>query len=227
MSATAPAAAPDYLDPRVPPGLRLVTAPLVVATAETLRGYGELVAEPKAHRIEIVRWPAQGWRPVDSDSGDEGGTTEGIFHAWWEAGCLMGRNEAVGGHYLLGWSDPPEAGRSGATAGPRPARVLLWHANYHPDGGQLFFPLERTPFVVPMAPPGDDVKPEHFKTFWFDGSAGLYMHPNVWHEGVFPCAPAGRFFDKQGRVHARISVDFAKEFGALLEVPLPAASAAA
>ena len=219
MSANLPgaASAPNYLDPQVPSGLRLVAAPLVVATPETLAGFGTLVRDRDAQKIEIVRWPAQGWRPVDTDSGDEGGTTEGIFHAWWEEGRLMGRNEAVGGHYLLGWSDPPE--RAAQPAGT-PGRVLLWHANYHPDGGQLFFPLERKPFVVPMALPGDDVKPEHFKTFWFDGSAGLYMHPNVWHEGVFPCAAAGRFFDRQGRVHARVSVDFAKEFGALLEVPL-------
>ena len=212
------ALAPDYLDPKIPAGLRLVEATLVVATAETLKGYGELVRDPNTHQVEIVRWPAQGRRPVDSDSGDEGGTTEGIFHAWWEEGRLMGRNEAVGGHYLLGWSDPP--GLAPRPAAGAPARVLLWHANYHPDGGQLFFPLEKKPFVVPMALPGDDVKPEDFKTFCFDGGAGLYMHPNVWHEGVFPCAPAGRFFDKQGRVHARVSVDFAQEFGALLEVPL-------
>jgi hypothetical protein len=214
MPDTAPA--PDYLDPKLPAGLRVVETPLVVATAENLAGYGELVRDPKTHRVEIVRWPAQGRRPVDRDSGDEGGTTEGIFAAWWEGERLMGRNEAVGGHYLLGFADPP--GMPART--PAPPRVLLWHANYHPDGGQLFFPLEKKPFVVPMALPGDDVKPGHFKTFWFDGSAGLYMHPNVWHEGVFPCAPAGRFFDKQGRVHARISVDFAKEFGALLDVPL-------
>jgi hypothetical protein len=218
MAELAEAPAPDYLDPKLPAGLRLVEAPLVVATAETLRGYGELVRDPKTHKVEIVRWPAQGWRPVDSDSGDEGGTTEGIFHAWWEEGRLMGRNDAVGGRYLLGWHDPPGGG--GNHAADAPARVLLWHANYHPDGGQLFFPLEKKPFVVPMALPGDDVKPEDFKTFWFDGSAGLYMHPNVWHEGVFPCASAGRFFDKQGRVHARVSIDFAQECGALLEVPL-------
>ena len=192
--------------------------PIVAATDESLKDYGRIERDFESAHIEIVRWPAQGWRPVDTDSGDEGGTTEGIFHAWWEEGRLMGRNEAVGGHYLLGWSDPPE--RAARPATPAPGRVLLWHANYHPDGGQLFFPLERKPFVVPMALPGDDVKPEHFKTFWFEGSAGLYMHPNVWHEGVFPCAAAGRFFDRQGRVHARVSVDFAKEFGALLEVPL-------
>ena len=222
MLETAAAPAPDYLDPKIPAGLRIVTAPLVVATPESLAGYGTLVRDAETQTIEIVRWPAQGRRPVDADSGDEGGTTEGVFAAWWENGRLMGRNEAVGGHYLLGFADPPSADTPRAPAAKSaPPRVLLWHANYHPDGGQMFFPLERLPFVVPMALPGDEVQPEHFKAFWFDGSAGLYMHPNVWHEGVFPCAPAGRFFDKQGRVHARVSVDFAKEFGALLDVPLP------
>lgn len=216
MSNAAPA--PNYLDPAIPPGLRTVTAPLVVATAEVLKGYGTLVADPARQKIEIVRWPAQGRRPVDTDSGDQGGTAEGIFHAWWEDGRLMGRNAAVGGHYVLGFADPP--GVAPRTPEPAPPRVLLWHANYHPDGGQMFFPQERKPFVVPMALPGDDVRPANFKTFWFDGTHGLYMHPNVWHEGVFPCAPEGRFFDKQGRVHARVSVDFAAEFGVLLEVPL-------
>jgi hypothetical protein len=38
---------------------------------------------------------------------------------------------------------------------------------------------------------------------------------------VFPVAPSGRFFDKQGRVHARVSCDLANEFGILLNVPLP------
>ena len=210
------ATAPNYLDPGLPAGLRLVEAPLVVATPETLKGYGTLVADPAMQKIEIVRWPAQGWRPVDTDSGDEGGTTEGTFHAWWEDDRLMGRNEAVGGHYVLGYARPPGAARSAA----EPHRVCLWHANYHPDGGQMFFPRTPEPFVVPMALPGDDVTPDRFKTFWFDGSRGLYMHPNVWHEGVFPCGASGRFFDKQGRVHARVSVDFAREFGALLAVPL-------
>jgi hypothetical protein len=33
--------------------------------------------------------------------------------------------------------------------------------------------------------------------------------------------PTGRFFDKQGRVHARVSCDLAGELGVLLNVPLP------
>ena len=102
----------------------------------------------------------------------------------------------------------------------RPERILLWHANYHPDGGQLFFPLDRKPFLVPLALPGDDVRPGKFVCFRFDGSQGLYIHPNIWHEGVFATSGTQRFFDQQGAVHARVSVDFAREFGCLLEAPI-------
>jgi ureidoglycolate hydrolase len=101
-----------------------------------------------------------------------------------------------------------------------PDIMLQWHANYHPDGGQLFFPLDSKPFLVPLALPGDDVRPENFVCFRFDGTRGLYIHPDIWHEGVFTCAGSQRFFDCQGAVHARVSVDFAREFGCLLEAPL-------
>ncbi len=98
--------------------------------------------------------------------------------------------------------------------------IVRWHANYHPDGGQLFFPLDRKPFLVPLALPGDDVAPAKFVCFRFDGSRGLYIHPNIWHEGVFATRGTQRFFDQQGAVHARVSVDFAREFGCLLEAPI-------
>lgn len=97
---------------------------------------------------------------------------------------------------------------------------MLWHANYHPDGGQLFFPLERRPFLVPLALPGDNIRPEEFVCFHFAGDRGLYIHPEVWHEGVFTISGSQRFFDKQGAVHARVSVDFPREFGCLLDVDL-------
>ncbi|MBI1777179.1 MAG: ureidoglycolate lyase [Proteobacteria bacterium] len=216
-------APPDYLDPEIPPGIASFALPLVRATEASLAGYGRLVSQPEAQAIEIVRWPAKGWRAIDSDSGDEGGTTEGVFQCWWEGSRLMGRNEAVNGHYVLGFSEPPGAPARSVRAAARRSHVLLWHVNYHPDGGQLFHPLEPGPFVVPLARPGDDIRPEHFKAFWFDGSQGLYIHPEIWHEGVFPTAPTGRFFDKQGRVHARVSCNLAKEFGVLLSVELPTA----
>ena len=199
----------------------IVELPLVRATPETLAGLGRLVDDYAGSEIEIVTWPAPGWRPVDPGTGNEGGVCEGLFEFWWDGEALYGRNHAVDDQYLLGWSrDPTEA----ADAPPRAARdrLLIRHANYHPDGGQLFFPRQAVPFVAPLAPPGDDVKPEDFVAFYCDGSQGLYLHPGVWHEAVVPLAERGSFDDKQGRVHARISVGFPEEFGVLLSVPLRA-----
>ncbi len=219
MLATSPTAAViDYLNPDVPANLARVTMPLIEATAATLDGYGHLVADRARCKIEIVRWPAQGTRPVDLDTGDQGGTTTGTFVSEWKGDVLYGRNEAVGGHYILAYGAEPSGADETHSRAPR--RILLWHANYHPDGGQLFFPLDRKPFLVPLALPGDDIRPEKFVCFRFDGSQGLYIHPNIWHEGVFATSGTQRFFDQQGAVHARVSVDFPREFGCLLEAPI-------
>jgi hypothetical protein len=208
----------DYLNPNLPAGLKWTTMPVVEATAESLAGYGNLVDDPEQQTIEIVRWPAQGWRPVDPDSGDEGGTTEGVFISQWQGDVLFGRNEAVDGHYILAYAvDPTTADREHTRP---PERMLMWHTNYHPDGGQMFFPLEKRPFYVPLALPGDDVRPEHFVCFRFDGTRGLYIHPNIWHDGVFTLTGSQRFLDRQGAVHARVSVDLAREFGCLLAAPI-------
>jgi ureidoglycolate lyase len=75
-------------------------------------------------------------------------------------------------------------------------------------------------FVVPLALPGDDVTPEKFITFRCEGGQGLYVHPGVWHGAVVPLDDHAVLLDRQSRVHARVSVDFAKEFGCYLSVPL-------
>lgn len=209
---------PDYLNPAIPDGLRRVRMPVVDATDTVLEGYGFLVDDPHACKIEIVRWPSQGWRPIDDDSGDQGGTTQGVFVSEWRGDILYGSNEAVGGHYVLAYADEPS--RADTTHHRDPQRMLLWHCNYHPDGGQLFFPFDARPFLVPLALPGDGVQPEWFVCFRFDGSRGLYIHPSIWHDGVFAYAGTQRFFDSQGAVHARVSIDFAREFDCLLEAPL-------
>lgn len=195
------------------------TAPLVLANEETVKGYGRMVDAPDDAPIEIVRWPAQGWRPIDPNSGDQGGTTEGIFEFWWRGQTLFARNNAVGDSYLFGWSELPEAASDEGPASPR-ERALIWRANYHPDGGQLFFPLDGQSFVVPVAMPGDDVTPADFIALRCDGGRGLYIHPGIWHGAVAPLTDHARFFDRQGKVHARVSVDFPKEFGCYLAVSL-------
>jgi ureidoglycolate lyase len=197
---------------------RVHDTPLVVANDSSLKGYGCLVDDAKGFPIEIVPWPAQGWRPIDPHTGDQGGVAEGLFEFSWQGETLYARNNAVGDSYLFGWSNWPEEARS--DAGIARERALIWRANYHPDGGQLFFPLNGQSFVVPLALPGDDVSPESFVTFWCDGSRGLYLHPNVWHGAVVPHADEARFLDRQGRVHARVSVNFVTEFGCYLGASL-------
>jgi ureidoglycolate lyase len=210
---------PNYIfDAGEKPSLKLFSVPLIEATDKSVKEYGCLVDDSNFD-IEIVTWPAQGWRPVDKNTGNEGGVVEGVFHGEWKGDVLMGKNDAVGGHYVLGWStDPQNASATEATV-PR-ERVLLWHLNYHPDGGQLFFPKQPKPFVVPVALPGDDLKPENVVAFWCDGSQGLYIHPGIWHEGIFPVEDEQQFLDRQGRVHARVSCDIGEEFGVYLDVPL-------
>ena len=210
----------NYLEPEIPSGLSTIQMKTIVATNESLGGFGQLVNENEYQdfQIEIVRWPATGTRPVDPDTGDEAGCTEGVFLSYWQGDVLYGKNEAVDGHYILGYNREPELADEEADV--QPERIMLWHANYHPDGGQMFYPLDGRPFVVPLALPGDDIKPDDFVCFWFDGTAGLYIHPNIWHEGVFTCSGQQRFFDRQGAVHARVSVNFPEEFQCLLEAPL-------
>ena len=213
--------APVYIfNPDEKPSLPVVNVPVIKATDQSVKGYGHLVDDPDNFDIEIVRWPAQGWRPVDEDSGNEGGIAEGVFYGEWQGDVLMGRNDAVGGHYVLGWSRDPQSASNEAVTIAR-EQVLLWHMNYHPDGGQLFFPIDKKPFVIPAALPGDDLKPENVVALWCDGTKGLYIHPGIWHEGIFPVHDQQRFIDKQGKVHARVSCDIGEEFGVYLAVPLP------
>ena len=187
---------------------QFVRAPMVLATDETLAGYGCLVSNPESFEVEIVTWPQPGWRPVDPGTGNEGGTTEGDFDFWWHDGVLHGRNNAVNDEYVLAWKQPAAS------------EALIAHANYHPDGGQLFYPRNAEPFVIPLAKPGDDLALDDFVAFYSDGSAGVYIDPGVWHEALLPLGERATFFDKQGAVHARISSDFETDFQACLSVPL-------
>jgi ureidoglycolate lyase len=193
--------------------------PVVKATPDSVTGYGTVVEDYDRANIEIVTWPAQGRRPIDPGTGNRGGIVEGVYEVWWKGEVMYGRNNAVKDEYLFGWCRDPNLA-SEHVKEAQPAELLFWHANYHPDGGQIFFPIERKPFVVPLALPGDEIKPDDFVAFYFDGSFGVHVDPGVWHEAPFPLAGKMSFKDKQGAVHARVSCDFVKEFGVYCQIPL-------
>ncbi|MCC7045867.1 MAG: ureidoglycolate lyase [Alphaproteobacteria bacterium] len=209
----------DYMNPRIAAGLPHVKMPLVRATPDSFAPYGTIVTDFKNHKVPVEIWPHKGWRPVDAGTGNEGGYKEGLFEFHWEGDVLYGENLAVKDRYILGWSVNPEMARPDNPT-PDRSRLLIWHANHHPDGGQLFYPLDNKPFVAAVACTGDDVKPEDWVAFHCDGSFGICLNSGIWHEAITPLAQRARFYDKQGAVHARVSVDFAKEFGVLLSIPL-------
>ncbi len=210
--------ADEYLEPAVAPGLPWRDLPVIDARDP---GVADLVlvvdGDPERFAVPIVPWPVNGGRPLDPDTGTGGGVIEGTFSCWWEGARLYGRNQAVGGHYLLGWSRAPEQ-----ADGPHGAaqQVVIWHVNYHPDGGQLFASREGHPFLVPAIPPGVDPDLQQAVALYCDGTYAVCLRPGVWHDGVFPAKGDGTFLTRQGAVHARISADLGSEFGCLLRIPL-------
>lgn len=205
----------QYLDPTVDLSLPRRRVPIIDARDPAVAALALVAADPSNFEVPIVPWPHRGHRALDPGTGIEGGTVEGSFECTWHGARLFATNEAVGGRYVIGWA-PPE---HDATVGP-PARVLLWHLNFHPDGGQLFASPDRRPFLVPAAPPGDDPDLDRIVGLYSDGSFGICLRPDVWHDGVYPIGGDGRFLTRQGRVHARVSADVAAEYGRLLEMAL-------
>jgi ureidoglycolate lyase len=198
---------------------QIVRASRVLATAESLRGYGHLVDDFDRAEVTIVPWPVKGPRSLVAGTGIEGGVVEDLFVMERRGQVQHAVNYAVGRSYVTGWlADPPLASESEAPIDP--TKLYTHEANYHPDGGQIFFPSVPEPFVALLARPGDDVRANDFIAFHFDGKSGVHIDPGVWHQPVFPIGTSMRFQNKQGRVHACVSIDFVGELGAYIEVPL-------
>ena len=200
-------------------GLRIIDVPIRLATPESFKGYGRIVPAFDEAQVDIVPWPLQGKRRLDAGTGVGGGITSGIFKMGWKGDVLYADNYAVGGFYVTGWTTLPNDASEIKQTVPRD-RVLACEANYHPDGGQIFFPRNGVPFVALLALPTDDIRPGDFVAFYCTGDFGIHLDAGVWHQPVYPLADSAEFDDKQGAVHACVSVDFAREFGCLLSVPL-------
>lgn len=137
--------------------------------------------------FEITKWPQLGWRPLDPGTGDEAGTTEGDFEVQWQGDFFYGKNLAIAtenNEYLDGLGALPELAETDKDADA--SSIHLWMSDYHPDGGQLFWPRQPIPFSVCLGPAsrGDDIKPEDMRAFHVPAGKGVYIHPGTWHNGA-------------------------------------------
>ena len=100
------------------------------------------------------------------------------------------------------------------------SHIYIRCLNYHPDGGQVFYPQKQTPFVAVLALPGDDLKPEDVVAFYFDGTCGMQIKTDIWHTGMVPLVDEAIFDGKQGKVHGCVEMDSCTEFGKYLQIPM-------
>ena len=84
----------------------------------------------------------------------------------------------------------------------------------------MFYPRDGDPFIALLALPTDDIKLEDFRAFYFDGTFGVQIHADIWHQPVYPINDQATFLGKQGAVYACVVVDTVEEFGKYLLVPL-------
>ena len=211
MAGTGFASYDDALDPKhgAPHDV-----PLIIATDESFKDFGRLVHSFDDEEVWITKWPQEGWRPICPGTGDQGGVAAGEFEFHWEGDLLCGLNKSV-------TVDPYTVGRLPRGVSPaNRTHVLAREANYHPDGGQVFFPKNGEAFVMMLALPGDNVKLEDFVAFYVDGSFGVQIKAYVWHQPAFPIPDRTVLLGKQGKVHACAKVDTVEEFGVYLKVPL-------
>ena len=117
----------------------------------------------------VEPWPVHGKRPLHPGTGKAGNIVQGRVENHWDGDlCKQTNKSRPDGNYTLG--------RLAATSSPSNRNhVMCRGLNYHPDGGQVFYPTAGNAFVMLLALPGDDVKLEDFVAFYFDGSCGMQI----------------------------------------------------
>jgi len=188
--------------------------PICRATEDSVKKFGKLVPDFHAEQIEKMTWPKpSGWRKIMDDSGNKAAVAEGDYVIEWKGDLVHAFSVATDAKFVTarGVNDGPEGRKA----------IFVRDANYHPDGGQVFFSKSKRPFVMLMAPPvGDDIKLENFTAFWFDGSSGFNISPFVWHQAPYSVDDVMVFNNKQSSVFACVEMDTVMEFKKFLKVPL-------
>lgn len=76
-------------------------------------------------------------------------------------------------------------------AQPRPAPVRIEIMERHPDGSQLFYPLQDRPWLVVVCE--DPALPDSYRAFRAGGAQGVNYARNVWHHPLLVLDADSRF----------------------------------
>ena len=77
-------------------------------------------------------------------------------------------------------------------ANPRPNPFRVEVMERHPDGSQLFFPLQERPWLVLVC--ADPRDPGSYRAFCASGREGVNYARNTWHHPLLVLDPESRFF---------------------------------
>ena len=193
--------------------------PIIHANKDNLKGYCNIVENYKNTNVINVKWPKNdGWRKLDHNTGDQALHTEGLFDFYYEDNYAKAVNHSVpNGNYITGIIPINEYTISKYDI---PTHIYTREANYHPDGGQVIYSFDNKPFMLLLSNKNDDIRPEDFICFFCDGSFGVQILPNIWHQPAYPLSKKSTFHNKQCSVHGCVSVDTVKEFNTLLKIKL-------
>lgn len=105
-------------------------------------------------------------------------------------------------------------------AQPRPTPIQIEVMERHPDGTQLFYPLQDRDWLVVVCT--DPHKPESYRAFRATGRQGVNYFRNIWHHPLLVLDADSRFFivDRKGP-GANLEEVFLEPTHALSLAPLP------